>query len=113
MFHIKHSNNIWKALSIIQIKVGLPLNEIILKVEPTKEILSKTFPLIEFFSFSCFLLWEWPRVLIIATLFHCVKWMYGVWDIFHLLWTYAMDFVSHHMVTLCEVQQSTISLNVS
>lgn len=41
MFHRKYSNNIWKQLLITQ--VGLPLNEIILKVEPTKKILSKTF----------------------------------------------------------------------
>lgn len=45
MFHTKHSNNILKTAikQTFKLNIGLPLTEIILKVEPTKKTLSKTF----------------------------------------------------------------------
>lgn len=104
MFPIKHSNNTLKIAikQTFQSIVGLLLTEIILKVEPTKKTLKeKPSQANCFFFLIFFFLWQWPRILIIMVRFHlvCIRGMHGVQDVFHLLWTFITDFVSHHMVS--------------
>lgn len=115
MFHIKDSNNILKAVTnhSNQNRPTLKLSYFISGTykENTEQNISNK---LNFFYFKLlFTLGVIQGINYLDVVRLCKKNVWCVWDVFHLLWSQGMDFVSHHMVTLCEVRQSTFSGIVS